>query len=310
MPIHGDQLNWNAIFYFVEVAEAGSIRAAAEKLDLSSSTLSEHLSGLESDLAVRLFRRHYRGMTLTEEGAKLYRHAKQMFGATKRFIDTLSPLPLGHYPVCAGLTPEAAHAASYAFIYELAIMNLESSLHVSSCFSKELERELVEGTFDFGITASKPEDSDIVHVPIGSSAIAFFVSPDLAQRPLREMLLDLPLITCETENQPRSLTDRILSSLNVHPARRLTSHYPSLAIDLCQRGAGVALLPTSHVRGSHSLRKVESDIPITDSSESIYVVWSKHSEATDVAQKIKAVLQNGSEALGHPASDIGGHSHA
>ena len=51
---------------FVAIAEEGSLRAAAARLDLRPSTVSHGLRALEARLGVRLFHRTTRSVALTE----------------------------------------------------------------------------------------------------------------------------------------------------------------------------------------------------------------------------------------------------
>ena len=62
--------HFRLLFYFVEVAKAGSIRGAASRLGLSASVISASLSGLEDVLGVSLLRRSTRHMELTPDGLK------------------------------------------------------------------------------------------------------------------------------------------------------------------------------------------------------------------------------------------------
>lgn len=58
---------------FVCVTEAGSFKAAAERLNLSPSAISKGIARLESRLEVRLFNRTTRRLSLTDAGAAFYR---------------------------------------------------------------------------------------------------------------------------------------------------------------------------------------------------------------------------------------------
>ncbi|HJV83352.1 LysR family transcriptional regulator, partial [Noviherbaspirillum sp.] len=53
---------------FVEIAERGSLTAAADALDTSLPTVVRKLAELESKLGVRLFNRTTRRIRLTDEG--------------------------------------------------------------------------------------------------------------------------------------------------------------------------------------------------------------------------------------------------
>ena len=57
---------------FVKVVEAGSISAAADRLDIAKSVVSRRLKELEAHLGVELFHRTTRRMNLTDTGRIFY----------------------------------------------------------------------------------------------------------------------------------------------------------------------------------------------------------------------------------------------
>lgn len=75
--------------YFLAVARAESITAAARDLHLTQPTLSRQLGELEKELGKPLFSRGSRKITLTEEGRLLRRRAEEilsMVGRTEQEI--------------------------------------------------------------------------------------------------------------------------------------------------------------------------------------------------------------------------------
>lgn len=64
--------------YFVAIVENGSLSNAAARLHIAQPALSQHVRHLEDDLGVRLLNRSSRGVTTTEAGARLHRHAKRI----------------------------------------------------------------------------------------------------------------------------------------------------------------------------------------------------------------------------------------
>lgn len=63
-----------------EVAHAGSIAAAAQRLAFTPSAVSQQIGKLERDLGCRLLERRPRGVTLTPIGAELLSHAETVTG--------------------------------------------------------------------------------------------------------------------------------------------------------------------------------------------------------------------------------------
>ena len=61
---------------FVQVADCGSFNKAAEALYLSSTAVIKQINALEKHLDLQLVFRTNHGITLTEAGKVLYKHAK------------------------------------------------------------------------------------------------------------------------------------------------------------------------------------------------------------------------------------------
>jgi DNA-binding transcriptional LysR family regulator len=70
------RLDLNKLHSFFVVAEEGGVSAAARRLALTPSAISQALSGLESSLEVPLFHRVGRGLVLTREGELLHRRLR------------------------------------------------------------------------------------------------------------------------------------------------------------------------------------------------------------------------------------------
>ncbi len=58
--------------YFAEVALVQNFRTAANRLNISQSSLSRRVADLEGSLGVQLFERHPRGVTLSRQGQMLF----------------------------------------------------------------------------------------------------------------------------------------------------------------------------------------------------------------------------------------------
>lgn len=71
-------MDWDKLKTFHAAAEAGSLTGAADLLHLSQSAVSRQISALETDLGVKLFHRHTRGLLLTEPGRVLFEAAGEI----------------------------------------------------------------------------------------------------------------------------------------------------------------------------------------------------------------------------------------
>ena len=70
--------------YFKTIAEHGSMTAAAKALGVSQPTVTVAVKSLETELGTKLLQRNRDGVTLTETGQELVRHANEVFEVLAR----------------------------------------------------------------------------------------------------------------------------------------------------------------------------------------------------------------------------------
>src|SRR5689334_23301481 len=89
---------------FLAVASARSVSGAARALNLPKSTVSRHLSRLETSLGVGLLSRSARSVDLTEYGIVFRRHGEKLvaeFDAAREALQDHSAIPRGMLRVSA-----------------------------------------------------------------------------------------------------------------------------------------------------------------------------------------------------------------
>ena len=84
--------DWDKLRIFHAVAEAGSLTEAGKSLNLSQSAVSRQISTLEESLGIALFRRHARGLVLSEQGEMLFETTRtvsaELTGIKGKLVDT------------------------------------------------------------------------------------------------------------------------------------------------------------------------------------------------------------------------------
>ena len=70
------QLNLRRLKYFVKIVDIGSLTQAADVLHIAQPALSQQLATLEGEFRQQLLVRTKRGVTPTDAGMVLYRHAQ------------------------------------------------------------------------------------------------------------------------------------------------------------------------------------------------------------------------------------------
>src|ERR1700749_5175148 len=78
------QLHSSLLRYFDEVVRAGSIRGAAQKLNVASSAINRQVLRLEADLGVKLFERGARRLRLSAAGGRIIHHVRLTFTEGQR----------------------------------------------------------------------------------------------------------------------------------------------------------------------------------------------------------------------------------
>lgn len=91
--------------YLYEAVLAGSLRSAAEKLEVEPSVLSRQIQLLEADVGVQLLERRGRGVSPTEAALIVVEHCKERFSAEEALrqkLDDLNGLHRGEVRIAAG----------------------------------------------------------------------------------------------------------------------------------------------------------------------------------------------------------------
>lgn len=92
-------MNLNELRTFLEVIETGSLVAAAQRLNVTQSTITARISALEEQLGQKLLHRYKSGAELTSAGFKFRRYAEVMVQLWRQARYEVS-LPKGFEAVC------------------------------------------------------------------------------------------------------------------------------------------------------------------------------------------------------------------
>jgi DNA-binding transcriptional LysR family regulator len=77
-------MDWDDVRYFLAVAREGSVRAAAERLDVTHSTVLRRIAQLEERLGAQMFGKLPSGYRLTNAGEEILEFAEQMEASSNR----------------------------------------------------------------------------------------------------------------------------------------------------------------------------------------------------------------------------------
>src|SRR5437762_2248906 len=105
-------VNLRRLKYFVKIVDIGSLTQAAEVLFIAQPALSQQLATLEGEVRQQLLVRTKRGVTPTEAGKVLYRHAQIILRQCEQAQIDMEAAGQGvSGQVSVGLAPGTAAAA-------------------------------------------------------------------------------------------------------------------------------------------------------------------------------------------------------
>ena len=101
-----DHLEYRHLKYVIAVAETGSMSAAAARLHVAQSAISEQICAIEEIFEIRIFERSSGGCTLTAEGRALLTFALAAFEDREHIIQTVRAIHAGSLmPLRLGFSP-------------------------------------------------------------------------------------------------------------------------------------------------------------------------------------------------------------
>lgn len=143
-------MKFNALRDFLAVAERGSLRAAARQLGSAQAALSHSVQELEKELAVVLFERGSRGVTLTPMGRVFLRRAKSVFEELRRAREELDQLQGGAQGTLAIAMSSVPHLALYPGALKSFRQRYPAvRLDVMDAVYPRVESDLLDGSLDF-----------------------------------------------------------------------------------------------------------------------------------------------------------------
>lgn len=245
-------LNYQHLFYFWQVAKAGSVTVAARNLRLAQPTVSAQLKAFEQVLGEKLLERHGRGIRLTETGHLAVRYAEQIFGLGQEFIDTLDgkAAPTSR-ELKIGIADVVPKILAFKLI-EPALENPEETVVICSENSTErLLADLAIGEVDL-VVADRPIPPSVrvkaFNHFIGDSGVSFLAVKALAKRyrsGFPKSLAGAPVLLPTGESVVRAELDRWFESAGIVPRPSGFFQDRALMKLAAREGRGILPVPSS-----------------------------------------------------------------
>ncbi len=204
-----------------EVARQGSIRKAANVLNVSSTSVNRKIINIEEMLGVRLFERSPEGVEITPAGKIVLEHCRKTlydFDRVKTIIDDIRDLRTGHLniqtldSVTFGILPQV--------LQEFGDKYPGISLSVTTAMPDEIVNSVFSGETDIGISFSNEIRSDVRVISEKSTPFGLIMRPDhpLAER--MSVTIDdvagYALVRTSDARVGNSVLDQQIASVAVH----------------------------------------------------------------------------------------------
>lgn len=240
-------MNRTTLRYFVTVSQLGSIRHAAEQLNVAQSAVSRQIMRLEEELGVPLLDRLPRGIKLSSAGEVLLRHARDILAQMERIGSEMSALK----GLRAGMIRVAA---AETFTHDLLPRCIEAFrrrypgvtfvAHVGS--TAGVMEAVREGLVDFGIAYNPPGAADILtRFSVRERLVAVMSGRHmLAGRDQLSMtdLAEVPLTLPPPKSATRTLLDAVARASGVTLRSMVDSDSVQLRLRIAETSDVVALL--------------------------------------------------------------------
>jgi DNA-binding transcriptional LysR family regulator len=176
MPV--DRLD--AMSLFAAVVEAGSLSAAARRLDLPLPTVSRRLAELESHLQARLLERGARHLALTDAGAAYLEACRPILRAVEeaeRAVAGEYAMPRGELTVAAPVAFGRLHVVPVVAGFLAAHGDVDVRLLLD-----DRNVNLLEAPVDLAVRIGELPDSSLIARRVGSIVRIVCASPDYLAR--------------------------------------------------------------------------------------------------------------------------------
>jgi LysR family transcriptional regulator, nitrogen assimilation regulatory protein len=236
-----------SLFYFVRIADLGSITRAASHLRVAQPALTRQVQRLEDELGVALFTRVKRGVRLTEAGRKLHESANRILRDVERTGDEIrahdahpsGKIILGVTPtICPVLVPELF--ARMRLHYPMIEMKV---VHAGMV---RLEEMLIDGRIDLAVMSELSRSRLIVSTALAEEEMVLVTAPG-SRQPGIVTAGELRRTTLILGDGLRAAMDALLAGFGIELRVEIELNDHETIRLMVQQGVGASILPHASV---------------------------------------------------------------
>ncbi|PWQ95954.1 LysR family transcriptional regulator [Leucothrix arctica] len=227
------------ILTFLQVARLGGVRRAAQQMHISQPAISARISSLESDLAVKLFTRGPKGVSLTKQGIIFRGHAEKIAVALEDIKTEVVPAESKSSLLRIGVAETVAQTWLPAFLQQLSLKYPKINIEISVDLSVNLREGLLERAYDLVVLMGPVSEYSVDNILMPTFKLAWYkpidmISPDLS---------NIPVISYHRTSRPYRVLNQELHARYGSKAKIFPTNSLSAGFDMIATGIGVGLMP-------------------------------------------------------------------
>lgn len=283
--------------YTLAVAEEGNFTQAAEKCFVTQPTLSMQVQKLEEELAVKLFNRSTKPISLTTIGEKIIEQAKIILKEARRMDDIVSMergIVGGNFRL--GIIPTIMPTLLTLFLNTFIKKFPKVNLKIEELNTAAIVEELKNGKLDAGIAASPLGDSKLIEKPLYYEPFVGYIPQTHPLSKLKSLnpsdLEKMDILVLEDGHCFREHVLKLCQTPNPTNSFNLKSGSFETLIHLANDGLGMTLLPYLQTRNlspknKENLRPFESPEPARE----ISLIYSKSQLKLPVIESLAVTIE-------------------
>ncbi|KOR23215.1 LysR family transcriptional regulator [Burkholderia cenocepacia] len=270
-----DTLTDSRIVYFYEAVRCGTIRAAADWLDVAPSAVSRQIGLLEKELDATLVERHARGVTPTEAGRCVIEYFREQLAHRDDLISRLQEL--------RGLkTGQVSLVLGEGFVSDLLAGPMQQfcrqfpgirvNLDVGS--TNDVIRKISNDEGEIGLVYNPPSEPKLVSRASKRQPMMAIVGPDFPRRSHKvltvQQLATYPLAATHPSYGTRQMMEAVEYAERVRLAPIITTNSFAILKEFVKSGLGISVMPAFAVTAELQARElfaVDIAHPILENAE-------------------------------------------
>jgi len=295
------KINLKQLEAFVATAEFSSFTKASEELFLTQSTVSSHISALESTLGIRLIQRSARQrVALTKEGELVYREAREILDRCQALQDLKNQTHENRLVIGASSVP--GQCLMPEIMGDFLAVSPDCHYVQLRGDSIRIHQYLAQGKANLGFVGMAANPKEYHYHPVAEDRLVLITAN---REPYQTMhrngtsgleLLGMPMILREKNSGTRQEMEQYLRSCQIDPGSLnviAQIDNPEAIRSSVSRGLGVSVMSVLAAREYlFSERLLSFELGNQGAFRKIYLTWRKDALLSAAEQKFLEFIKS------------------